>query len=90
MRLLRGGEFGHRLSIRTKDDIHVRNFIEQVNELIERYEDVKSDFGEFNGKIRAGLDKVGEDLEKQEPDVEKALVKIKELSSKIKEYREKH
>ena len=89
MRHIKAGEINRRLTVRTKDDLHVRNFVRHVNSLIENFEDMSKSYNKLNSSVSAGLSKALEDLGAERLDRDKLKEEIKSLQVQIHKYREK-
>lgn len=86
---IKAGELNRRLTVRTKDDLHVRNFVLHVNSLIESFEDMSKSYNKLNSSVSAGLSKTLEDLGAERLDRDKLKEEIKSLQVQIHKYREK-
>ncbi|MFZ3071794.1 MAG: hypothetical protein WA162_00930 [Thermodesulfobacteriota bacterium] len=89
MRHIKAGEISRRLTVRTKDDLHVRNFVQHVNSLIESFDDMSKSYNKLNASVSTGLSKALEDLGTEHPDSKKLKEEIKSLQVQIHKYREK-
>lgn len=89
IRLVKAGELERRLTIRSKDDLYVRNFIEQANELIADFEGMSVAYSNLNSAIALGLGRVIAELSREGFDPEKAVAELKTLQAEIHRHREK-
>ena len=89
IRLVRAGELERRLTIRSNDDLHVRNFIEQINDLLINFENMSIAYSKLNATISQGLGKVIAELSREGFDPEKAAAELKFLQAEIHRHREK-
>ena len=62
MRHIKAGEINRRLTVRPKDDLHVRNFVRHVNSLIESFDEMSKSYNKLNSSVSTGLSKALEDL----------------------------
>jgi len=86
--LIRSGELEQRLSVRTNDDLHVRNFINRVNDLVVNFEEMSEAYSKLNSAVSIGLGTVIDELSKEGFDIEKISSELKHLQSEIHKYRE--
>ncbi len=91
MRIILGGEYSRRLRIRTKDDIYIRSFIDELNLLLEEFEKMHRLKLEFIKSADADLQAlsscvVSEDMTKEElvKKIQQCRANVGEL---IKKYR---
>ena len=89
MRHVKVGELDKRLTVRTKDDLHVRNFVEQVNDMIGSFEDMSRAYNKLNSAISTGLARVVEDMNQEDFDCEKLKEELKDLQREIHKHRER-
>jgi methyl-accepting chemotaxis protein len=89
MRFIKAGALERRLSIRTRDDLHVRNFVHHVNEMVGNFEEMSKAYNKLNSTISTGLAKVIEELSKEKIDRELIKKELKTLQLEIHRYREK-
>lgn len=89
MKLISAGELSRRLSIRRKDDLHIRNFVSYVNTFISEFEDMSKEYNRLNSALTKKMDEITSELSKEPFDCEKAKREIKVLQKEIRELREK-
>ncbi len=89
MKLIKDGELSQRLYIRSKDDLHVRNFVQHVNDLIAEFEEMSKAYSKLNSLVSTTLAEIMEELSKEEFDREKLLKRLSALQKEIHKYREK-
>ncbi|MBI5560114.1 MAG: hypothetical protein HY883_02430 [Deltaproteobacteria bacterium] len=87
--LVAAGELERRLTVRSSDDLHVRNFIEQVNDLLAEFEDMSVAYNKLNSNIALGLGKVVAELSLEGFDPVKVSSELKFLQAEIHRHREK-
>lgn len=76
LRLFRAGEFSRRLRIRKKDDVYIRSFVEEINVLLQQFENTVETRKDFVRSVNTELSKILVLLEKEEnkDELKKALV----------------
>ncbi len=89
MKLVGSGELGRRLTIRSKDDLHVRNFVRYTNDFIGNFEEMSRDYNKLNATITTKLNEISREMSKG--DVNCALIQdeIKALNKQIHQLRER-
>lgn len=89
MKLVSAGELSRRLTVRTKDDLHVRNFVRYSNDFISRFEEMSEEYSKLNSTISSKLNEISRDLGSDDFNCEKVAEDIKELQKDIRELRER-
>ena len=89
MKMIAKGELHKRLSIRTRDDLHVRNFTEYLNEFIGSFEDMSKEYNKLHATIDNELEELAKMIESGEHNPEDIKNKIIALQKHIHEFREK-
>jgi len=89
MKIIAKGGLDKRLSIRTNDDLLVRNFAGHVNEFINNFEEMSKDYNRLNATIDAGLDELVKILETEEYHSAELKDRIVSLQKHIHVFREK-
>ena len=89
MKLIKDGELSQRLYIRTKDDLHVRNFVQHVNDLIAEFEEMSKAYSKLNSLVSTTLSEIIDELSKEECDKEKLIKRLQDLQKEIHRHREK-
>ncbi|MBI3399093.1 MAG: hypothetical protein HY026_07685 [Deltaproteobacteria bacterium] len=89
MKTVANGELDKRLTIRTKDDLHVRNFVAYVNEFIENFENMSKDYSKLHSALSIQMSDLIKRLEKGQYNPEDVKESIKTLQKQIHELREK-
>lgn len=83
------GNLDGRLSVRVKDDLHIRNFIDRINRMISNFEEMDKSYNKLNGNLTIFLNKVGDELAEGTLDKKKALRELREIQHLLDEYRMK-
>jgi phage host-nuclease inhibitor protein Gam len=89
MKHIKAGELEKKLSIRTKDDLHVRNFVEQVNDFISNFQDMSREYNKLNSTISKTLGKVIGEMSEEGCDMDNIRKELKSLQDEIHRFREK-
>ncbi|MBI5893780.1 MAG: methyl-accepting chemotaxis protein [Deltaproteobacteria bacterium] len=89
MRIIAKGELDKRLSVRTRDDLHVRNFTEYLNEFINNFEEMSKDYNKVNAAIDIGLEELAKMIESEKYHPTEIKNKILSLQKHIHEFRER-
>ncbi len=89
MMSIAAGNLDARLSVRAKDDLHVRNFVKHVNSFIAKFEDMSKEYNRLNSTISTRLSYIINELSKETYDREKIRKELQELQRQIHEFREK-
>lgn len=88
MKLVRAGDLSKRLSIRTQDDLHIRNFVKHINFFLSKFEEMSGEYNRLNSTVITKLDMVSEELSKKKtcPALKE---EIDQLRKEVREFREK-
>jgi len=89
MKLIAAGDLGRRLGIRSKDDLHVKNFINHANKFISGFFDMSKEYSRLNSAVITGLEKLVEELSKEEYDCHMIKQEIESLLRQVREFRER-
>lgn len=89
MKLMTAGELGRRLSIRSNDDLHVKNFVRYLNNFIVNFEEMSKEYNRLNSLVSTKLAEVETELSKDNYDCGKLREELRMLQKKIHEFREK-
>lgn len=89
MKLIAAGELGRRLGIRSKDDLHVRNFINHANKFISSFSDMSKEYSKLNSAVITGLEKLAEEFSKEKFDRDIVKQEIDSLLRQVREFRER-
>ncbi len=88
MKIISKGEIARRLTVRTKDDLHVRNFIAYTNAFIDSFEALSKEYNMLNSTISTQLSELTKMLDHEHIDCEEIGRRIKQIQRKIYEFRE--
>lgn len=89
MKLVSSGELSKRLSIRTQDDLHVRNFIRYCNNFISNFEAMSRDYNKLSSAVAKKLDEMSDNVSKGPADCKKLQEEISYLKQQLHSLREK-
>ncbi len=86
MKMISSGDMSKRLSIRTKDDLHIRNFVGYANVFIASFEARGKEYNRLNSALIGKLIEITEALSKESYDSEEIKGEVRALEKKIKEF----
>lgn len=89
MKLVKAGNLSKRLSIRSQDDLHIRNFVKHINSFISRFEEMSGEYNRLNSTVVTKLDIVSEELSRGHSDCASIREEIDRLRKEVREFREK-
>jgi HAMP domain-containing protein len=89
MKMISSGDISKRLSIRTKDDLHIRNFVGYANEFIASFEALGKEYNSMNSAVIGKLIEITETLSKEGFDSEEVKGELQALQKKIKKFMER-
>ena len=90
MKLISTGNLSRRLSMRTKDDLHIRNFAKHVNGFIGRFEEMSREYNLLNSALSKRLDDDAMGISKgSQADCARRQQEIKALRAEMRRLREK-
>lgn len=89
MKLMTAGELGRRLSIRSNDDLHVKNFVRYLNNFIVNFEEMSKEYNRLNSLVSTKLSEIETELSGENYDCGKLREELRMLQKKIHEFREK-
>ncbi|MEK7841307.1 MAG: hypothetical protein AAB197_01415, partial [Deltaproteobacteria bacterium] len=89
MKTITSGELDKRLSIRTKDDLYVRNFVAYVNKFIENFENMSKDYSKLHSALSVQMADIIKKIEKGQHKPEDIKETLKTIQRHIHELREK-
>jgi len=89
MKIISKGELDRRLTIRTRDDLHVRNFVAYVNEFISNFEEMSKEYSKLNSTVSTQLGDIIKNIEKGEYNPGEIREALKSLQRHIHEFRER-
>ncbi|MBI5285997.1 MAG: hypothetical protein HY878_00190 [Deltaproteobacteria bacterium] len=89
MKIVSKGELDRRLTIRNRDDFHVRNFVAYVNEFIENFEEISREYSKLNSTVSSQLGDIIKKIEAGDYNPEEIKNTLKTLQKSIHEFRER-
>lgn len=89
MKLIAAGELAKRLSIRSQDDLHIRNFVRHTNNFISKFEEMSKEYNRLNSTVVKKMDEIDAELSKKDFDCARLKSEISALQKEIREFREK-
>lgn len=84
MKLIQAGDLSKRLSVRTQDDLHIRNFVNYVNSFVAGFEGAKKEEERLRGEILARLDEIAKEIESGKAETATLCPELKELIAKVR------
>lgn len=89
MKLVQAGNLAKRLSIRSQDDLHIRNFVKHINSFIARFQEMSGEYNRLNSTVSSKLEDISGELAKHKADCPHLRKEIDELLKQVREFREK-
>lgn len=89
MKLVKAGNLAKRLSIRSQDDLHIRNFVRHINSFISRFEEMSGEYNRLNSTVITKLDEISGELSRAKADCPRIREEIDQLMKEVREFREK-
>jgi methyl-accepting chemotaxis protein len=89
MKFIMAGELSKRLSVRAKDDLHVRNFIEEINDFVANFEEMSKEYSKLNSAVSTHIGRFIKELSEKDCDLEKIKEELKAVQIEIHKFREK-
>ncbi|MEE8185963.1 MAG: hypothetical protein V3T96_06185 [Thermodesulfobacteriota bacterium] len=89
MKTISKGNFSKRLSLRSKDDLHIRCFVTFLNEFIDNFEEMSREYNKISSTITSHLGEIENKLDKVPTDCNEIKNNIKALQRKLHEFRER-
>ncbi|MBI5586857.1 MAG: hypothetical protein HY889_00645 [Deltaproteobacteria bacterium] len=89
MKLISSGELSKRLSIRSQDDLHIRNFVKYNNNFISKFEEMSKEYNRLNSTVEKNMEEISNELAKENFDCARVRAEISALQKEIREFREK-
>ncbi|MBI5049009.1 MAG: methyl-accepting chemotaxis protein [Deltaproteobacteria bacterium] len=89
MKVIMSGALDKRLTVRTKDDLYVRNFVAYVNKFIENFENTSKDYNNLHSAISTKLTNIIKKIEQGQYNMEDIKETLKTLQQYSHESREK-
>lgn len=87
LKLISAGDLSRRLSIRNKDDLHIRNFTKYANNLIARFEVMSRDYNTLSSTVSKEIDDIHKELEKKDFDCEMLKKRLLTLQKNVRDFR---
>lgn len=89
MKFITSGELNRRLSVRSQDDLHVRNFVNNTNEFLSNFENMSKEYNLLNSTVSKKLEELTRELSKESADCARVREEIGLLVKEIHKFREK-
>ncbi len=89
MKLLAGGDTSRRLSIRSQDDLHIRNFVKFANIFIDKFVKMKNEHDSLNTTVSKKMEEISVDLLKEPFNCDKIQGDLRTLQQQIEELQRK-
>lgn len=89
MKIIQSGNLSKRLSIRTQDDLHIRNFVKYVNNFVSRFAEMSDEYNRLNSTVTTKLDYIADELAKGRTDCPHLKKEIEALLKEVREFRSK-
>ncbi|MFQ5479647.1 MAG: hypothetical protein ACE5DW_00025 [Thermodesulfobacteriota bacterium] len=89
MKRISSGDLTRRLSVRDGDDLHVRRFVKNVNNLVGKFEEMSREYNRLNNIVDTKLLEIDKDLSDDNHDFTLVGKEIKMLQEEIHVLREK-
>ncbi|MFQ5586922.1 MAG: HAMP domain-containing protein [Thermodesulfobacteriota bacterium] len=89
MKVIAKGDIGRRLSVRTKDDLYIRNFVTKVNEFIDEFGEMSQEYNRMSSLISSRLGEIFKKVEDESIDCRQIREDIENLQRRIHEFRER-
>jgi hypothetical protein len=83
MKLLAGGDTSRRLSIRSQDDLHIRNFVKYANVFIEKFVKMNAEYDSLNTTVSKKMEEIAVELSKEPFNCEKIQGELRTLQQQI-------
>lgn len=85
MKLIAEGNTSKRLSIRTQDDLHIRNFVCYSNVFIDKFVKMSEEYDRLNSTVSNKMDEIAVELSKEQFNCEKIQGELRTLQRQIEE-----
>jgi len=89
MKFLAGGDTSRRLSIRSQDDLHIRNFVKYANIFIDKFVKMSAEYDSLNTTVSKKMDEIAVELSKEPFNCEKIQGDLRTLQMQIEELQRK-
>lgn len=89
MKLIQAGNLAKRLSVRSQDDLYIRNFVKHVNSFISRFSEMSGEYNRLNSTVITQLDMISGELAKGNVNCPQLKKEVDGLLKEVREFREK-
>lgn len=89
MKMISAGELNKRLSIRSQDDLHIRNYVRYTNNFISKFEEMSKEYNRLNSTIIKRLEEIDRELSKKDFDCERVKAELSAFHKELHALREK-
>ncbi len=89
MKLILKGEFSRRLTLRSNDEVHIKNFVRFVNQFLDDFDGMKGEYDKLNSTVSGKLVDVKKELSKDKFDCMALREDVAALEKKFQELRDK-
>jgi len=83
MKLLSRGDISRRLSIRSQDDLHIRNFVRYANIFIDKFVAMNNEYDKLNSVVSGKMEEMSVELSKERVDCGKIQSELRALQEQI-------
>jgi len=83
MKLLARGDSSRRLSIRSQDDLHIRNFVRYTNIFIDKFVAINNEYDKLNSTVAGKMSEISVELSKERVDCEKIQGELRAMQEQI-------
>lgn len=89
MKLLAGGDLTRRLSIRSQDDLHIRNFVRFANIFIDKFVKMSEEYDALNTTVSKKMDEITVELSGEKFSCDKVQGDLRALQQQIEDLQRK-
>lgn len=89
MKLISDGDTAKRLSVRSQDDLHVRNFVKYTNRFIDKFMKMSDEYDRLNTTVSKKMQEIAEELQKDDYCCEKIQKDLLSMKKQLNELQEK-
>ncbi|MBI5236902.1 MAG: hypothetical protein HY887_00575 [Deltaproteobacteria bacterium] len=89
MKLVLKGEFSRRLTLRTNDELHIKNFVRFVNQFLDDFEKMKGEYNKLNSLVSGRIGDVNKELSKEKFDCAALREELSAIEKRLQDFREK-
>lgn len=89
MKKISDGEYDRRLTVRNKDDLHIKNFVAYANTFLSEFEAMSNEYNSLSALSMTKLKEIREKLESENIDCAKLKEEIISLEGRLHEFKEK-